>query len=109
MKVTRVVQIPLTYPLHYERLLAFTTFPAWTTLHSAQSSPHLTVHHKHHPDQCTYAYLLALQITAFHTVLKCALTTLMMKKISRWYPWMMNTGLLKKHLTELYVSMNMDY
>ena len=27
-EVMRVVQIPLTYPLHYERLLTFTTFPA---------------------------------------------------------------------------------
>ena len=36
----RVVQIPLTYPLHYERLLTFTTFPAWNTLHSTQFSPH---------------------------------------------------------------------
>ena len=39
MKVTRVVQIPLTYPLHYKRLLTFTTFPAWNTLHSTQFSP----------------------------------------------------------------------
>ena len=30
-------------------------------------------------------------------------------KIFRWYLWMMNTGLLKKHLKELFVSMNMDY
>ena len=28
MKVMRVAQILLTYPLHYERLLTFTTFPA---------------------------------------------------------------------------------
>ena len=28
---------------------------------------------------------------------------------SRLYPWMMNTGLLKKHLKELYVFMNMVY
>ena len=99
MKVTRVVQIPFTYPLHYKRLLTFTTFPAWTTLHSTQFSPHLAEHHKHHPDQCADAYLLALQITALQTVLKYAQTAQMvMKKISRWYPWMMNTGLLKKHL-----------
>ena len=97
-------------PLHHKRLLTFTMFPAWTTPHSTQFSPHLTVYHIHHPDQCTDTYLLALQITAFQTVLKYAQTTLMMKKkISRWYPWMMNTGLLKKHLIELYVSMNMDY
>ena len=69
----------------------------------------LAVHHKHHPDQCADAYLLAQQVTAFQTVLKHAQTVQMMKKISRQYPWMMNTGLLKKHLTELYVSMNMDY
>ena len=110
MKVTRVVQIPLTYPLHYERLLTFTTFPAWNTLHSTQFSPHLAVHHKHHPVQCADAYLLALQTTAFQTALKHAQTAQMMKKISRWYPWVMKKlGLLKKHLTELYVSTNMDY
>ena len=111
MKVMRVVQIPLTYPLHYERLLTFTTFPAWNTLHSIQFSPHLAVHLKHHPDQCADAYLLAQQTTTLQTALQYAQTAQMMKKrkISRWYPWMMNTGLLKKHLKELYVFMNMDY
>ena len=33
----------------------------------------------------------------------------MMKKISIWYHWMMNTGFLKKHLREHYVFMNMVY
>ena len=61
MKVIRVVSIPLTYPLHYGRLFTFTTFPAWNILHSTQFSPHLTVHHKLHPDQCTDTYLLAQQ------------------------------------------------
>ena len=31
------------------------------------------------------------------------------KKIFRWYPWMMNTGILKKHLKELFVFMNIYY
>ena len=53
MKVTRVVQIPWTYPLHYERLYAFTTFPAWnlvsfkpvlTTPHSTPQTPPRPVH-----------------------------------------------------------------
>ena len=79
-------------------------------LHATQFSTHLAVHHIHHPDQCADAYLLAQQITAFETALKHTQTAQMMKeKISRWYPWMMNTGLLKKHLTELYISTNMDY
>ena len=98
------VSEPLTYPLHYERLLTFTMFPAWNTLPLTQLSPHLAVHHKHHPDQCADAYLLAQQTTAFQTALQHAQTALMMKKkkISRWNPWMINTGILKKHLTELY-------
>ena len=110
MKVMRVVQVPLTYPLHYERLLAFTTFPAWSMLNSTQFPPHLTVHHKLHPDQCTDACLLVQQTTTLQTTLEYAQTAQMMKKkkISRWYPWMMNTGLLKKHLNELSVSTNMD-
>ena len=107
----RVVLIPLTYPLHYERLLTFTTFPAWNMLHWTQWPPHLTVHHKPLLDQCTGAYPLALQTTTLQTALQYPQTAQMMmkKKISRWYPWMMNTGLLKKHLKELFVSMNMDY
>ena len=106
-----MVQIPLTYPLHYERLLSFTMFPAWSTLHSTQSLPHLAVHHKLHPDQCADACLLAQQTTTLQTTPQCAQTAQMRKKrkISRWYPWMMNTGLLKKHLKEPSVSMNMDY
>ena len=110
MKVMRVVQIPLTYPLHYERLLTFTTFPAWNTLHSTQFSPHHAVHHKLHPDQCADTYLLAQQTTTLQTAPQYAQTAQMMKQmISRWYLWMMNTGLLKKHLKELYVFMNMVY
>ena len=70
MKVARVVQIPLTYPLHYERLLAFTTFPSWNTFHLTQFTLHLAVHHKHHPDQCAETYLLAQQTTAFQTALQ---------------------------------------
>ena len=77
--------------------------------HLTQFSPHLTVHHKYHPDQCADAYLLAQQITAFQTVLKHAQKAQMKKKISRQYLWMMNTGLLKRLLKELYVSTNMDY
>ena len=34
---------------------------------------------------------------------------MMKKKTSRWYLWTMNTGLLKKHLREHYVFMNMVY
>ena len=110
MKVMRVVQIPLTYPVHYERLLASTMFPAWNMLHSTQCQPHLAVHHKLHPDQCADASLLALQTATLQTALQYAQTAQMKKKkISRWCPWMMNTGLLKKHLTELSVFMNMDY
>ena len=104
------VQIPLTYPFHYKRLLTFTMFPAGSTLHSTQFPPHLAVHHKLHPDQCADACLLAQQTTTLQTAPQYAQTTQMMnKKISRWYPWMMNTGLLKKHLKELSVSTNMDY
>ena len=111
MKVTRVVQIPLTYPLHYERFLAFTTFPAWSMLHSTQFLPHLAVHHKHHPDQCANTYLLAQQTTTLQTTPQYAQESQMMKKrkISRQYPWMMNTGLLRKHPKELYAFMNMGY
>ena len=110
IKVMRVVQIPLMYPLHYKRLLTFTTFPAWNMLQSTQCPPHLTVHHKLHPDQCADVCLLALQSTTLQTALQYAQTAQMKKrKISQWYPWMMNTGLLKKHLKELSVSMNMDY
>ena len=60
---------------------------------------------------CTDACLLAQQTTTLQTAPQYAQTAQMMKKrkISRWYPWMMNTGLLKKHLKELSVSTNMDY
>ena len=94
----RVHQIPLTYPLHYERLLAFTTFPAWSTLHSTQFLPHLAVHHKLHPDQCTDACPLTQQTSTLQTTPQCVQTAQMRKKrkISRQYPQMMNTGLLKK-------------
>ena len=34
---------------------------------------------------------------------------MMKKEISRQYLWMMNTGLLRKHLKEPYVFMNMVY
>ena len=54
--------------------------------------------------------LLALQTTTLQTAPQYAQTAQMKKKkIARWYPWMMNTGLLKRHLTKLFVSMNMDY
>ena len=111
MKVTRVVHIPLTYPLPYERLIAFTTFPAWNTLHLTQFLQHLAVHHKCHPDQCADTYHFTQQTTALQTASQYAQTAQMMKKrkISRWYPWMMNTGFLKKHLIELYAFMNMGY
>ena len=106
----RVVQILLTYPLHYERLLTFTTFLAWSMLHSTQFPPHLAVHHKHHPDQCADACLLAQQTTILQTTPQYAQTAQMKKKkISRQYPWMMSTGLLKKHLKGLSVSTNMDF
>ena len=106
----RVVLIPLTYPLHYERLLAFTMFPAWNMLHSTQGPPHLASTPQLFLDQCADAYPLALQTTMLQTALQYAQTAQMKKKkISRWYPWMMNTGLLKKHLKELFVSTNMDY
>ena len=80
-------------------------------LHSTQSLPHLTVHHKLHPDQCADACLLAQQTTTLQTTPQCAQTAQMRKKrkISRWYPRMMNTGLLKKCLKECSVSMNVDY
>ena len=80
MKVTRVVQIPLTYPHHYERLLTFTMFPAWNMLHSTQFPPHLAVHHKHHPDQCADAYLLAQQTTTLQTAPQYTQTAQMMQK-----------------------------
>ena len=51
----RVVQIPLTYPLHYERLLTFTMSPAWSTPHSTQFLLPLAVHHKLYLDQCADA------------------------------------------------------
>ena len=106
----RAVQIPLTYPLHCIRLLAFTMFPAWNTLHSIQFSPHRAVHHKLHPDQCADAYPLVQQTSLLQTAPQYAQTTQMMKKkISRQYLWMVNTGHLKKHLKELYVFMNMVY
>ena len=110
MKVMRVVQIPLTYPLHYERLLAFTTFPAWSTLRSMQFPPHLTVHQKPYPDQWGTLQTTTLQ-TTLQTTPQYAPTAQMMKKkkISRQDPWMKNTGLLKKHLKELSVSTNIDY
>ena len=48
--------------------------------------------------------------TTLQTAPQYAQTAQMMKKmISRWYPWMMNTGFLKKHLKDLYVFMNMVY
>ena len=110
MKVMRVVLIPLTYQLHYKRLLAFTMFSAWNMLHSTQWTPHLTVHHKLLLDQCADTYPLALLTTTLQTALQYAQTAWMKKKkISRQYPWMMNTGLPKKNLKELFVSMNMDY
>ena len=106
----RVVQIPLTYPLYYKRLLAFITFPAWNMLHSTQCPPHLAVHHTLHLDQCADTYLLPQQTTTLQTAPQYAQTAQMKKKkISRQYPWMMNMGLLKKHLTELSVFMNMGY
>ena len=77
-------------------------------LHSTQFSPHLTVHHKHHPEQYTDTYVLAQQTTTLQTAPQYGQTAQMMK-ISRLYHWMMNTGLLKKHLTELSVFMNMAY
>ena len=79
MKVMREAQIPLTYPLHYKRLLAFTTFPAWSTLHSTQFPLHLTVHHKLHSDQCADACLLAQQTTTLQTTSQYAQTAQMMK------------------------------
>ena len=81
-------------------------------LHSTQFSPHLAVHHKLHLDQCADAYLLALQTTAFQTALQHAQTAqVMKKKISRWYPWMMNTGLSEEETPErtLCIHEHMDY
>ena len=79
-------------------------------LHLTQFSPHLAVNQRHHLDHCADTYLLAQQTTAFQTTLQHAQTVQMMKKkISRWYPWIMNTGLLKKHLKEPSVSTSMDY
>ena len=97
-------------PTPLQKTPQFTTFPAWNMLHSTQFPPHLTGHHKPHPDQCSDTYLLAQQTTILQTAPQCAPTAQMMKKnISRWYPWMMNTGLLKKHLKEHYVFMNTVY
>ena len=70
----------------------------------------LTVHHKLLLDQCIDAYPLAQLTTKLQTAIQYAQTAQMKKKkIFRWYPWMMNTGLPKKHLKEIFVSMNMDY
>ena len=77
--------------------------------HFIQSSSHHTVHHKLHPNQCADTYLLVQQTSALETTPQYAMMAQMMKKISRWYLWTMNTGLLKKHLKELYVFMNMVY
>ena len=109
MMVMRVVQKPWTYPCHYKRLLAFTTFPAWNMLPLTQFSPHLAVHHKHHPDQCTAAYLLVSADNCIPDSTQACSDSSDEEDDFQMYPWMMNTGLLKKHLTELYVSMNMDY
>ena len=68
------------------------------------------MHHKLLLDQCADAYPLAHLTATFQTALQYAQTAQMKrKKIFRWYPWMMNTGLPKKHLKEPFVSMNMDY
>ena len=104
MKVMRVVLIQLIYQPHYKRLLAFTMFPAWNMPHSTQWPPHLAVHHKLLLDQCADTYPLAQLTTTLQTALQYAQTAQMKrKKIFRQYPWMMNTGLLKKHLKEPFV------
>ena len=79
-------------------------------LHSTQFPPHHAAHHKLHPDQCTDAYPLVQQTATLWTAPQYAQTVQKMKrKTSRWYLSMMNTGLLKKHLKEHYVFMNMVY
>ena len=79
-------------------------------LHLIQLQPHHAAQHKLHPDQCADAYPLVQQTAALWTAPQYAQTVQKMKrKTSRWYLWMMNTGLLKKHLKEHYVFMNMVY
>ena len=87
--------------IHHVSSMEHASFnPVTTTTHST---------HQHLLDQCTDAYPLALQTATHQTALQYAQTTQMKRKIFRWYPWMMNTGLPKKHLKEPFVYMNMDY
>ena len=110
MKVMRVVLTQLTYQLHYGRSLTFNMSPAWNMHHSSQCLQNLAVHHKHLPVLCTDTYPLAQLTTPLQTTLQYVQAAQMKrKKIFRWYPWMMKTGLPKKYLKELFVYTNMDY
>ena len=106
MKAMKVAQMLLTYPLHYERLQESTMFPAWNMLHSTQHLSHQEIHHKLHPDQYADAYPSVQQTTTLQPALQ---NDLKMKRTSRWYLWMMNIGLLMKHLKEHCVFMSMVY
>ena len=66
-------------------------------------------HTINYSDQCADAYPLVQQTATLQIAPQYAQTVQKMKKTSRWYLWMMNTGLLKKHLKEHYVFMNMVY
>ena len=60
-------------------------FPAWNTLHLIQLPPHLAVHHKLHPYQCTDAYSSVLQTATLQTALQNAQKVQQMKrKTFRW-------------------------
>ena len=81
-----------------------------TQLHLIQLPPHHAVHYKLHPDQCTDTYPSVQQTATHQMALQNAQKIQKMKrKISRWCPWMMNTGLLKKPLKGHFVFMNMVY
>ena len=102
----RVVQIPLTYPLHYERLLCIHHVSSLehASFNPVPATPHSTPQTPPRPVCRCLSFSSAVNYT-LQTALQYAQTAQMKKrKISQWYPWMMNTGLLKKHLTELSAS-----
>ena len=109
MKAMKVAQILLTYPLHYERHQESTMFPAWNMFHSTQHLSHQEIHHKLHPDQYADDYHSVQHITTLQPAPQDVQKTKKRKRISRWYLWMMNIGLPRKHLKGHYVFMSMVY
>ena len=119
MKVTKVVLTPLIYQLHYRRLLAYTMFPAWehASFNPVTITPHSTVtitpcSTPQTPPRpvCRHLSFSSSDYPSPDNTPEYVQTAQMKrKKIFQWYPWMMNTGLQKKYLKELFVSMNIDY